>query len=280
MNYEQMEIKRESEIKLADVDLKFLIDINDDAWLTKTSVVDILCKDGNYSFRTSFPEVFESKVLLSVGKKRIRSVINKGIEETVFHESILYRGMFEAVSINGFNNEKVANLVDSIFMDVIPCLRKYGQYPAPKISNDVVPSKWGAIREIATQMEQIARLGEEHDKRINELEWKTTVMDEEKSRDQREIEYLKTGQEELQNQISEFLGTPDHRTVRLRMMELGIKRQVIEKYKMQIGKLCKKYCSRCGISLPEKIVEGCFLVNQYPIDIIDEHLIKLNLYSK
>ncbi|MEZ5582239.1 MAG: hypothetical protein R3F37_05150 [Candidatus Competibacteraceae bacterium] len=113
-------------------------------------------------------------------------MINRnGVDEKIFHESALYYGMFEARSVEGFNNDRVRLLVDSIFMDVLPSLRKYGQYPPPTQSDEKDISRWGAIREIASQIEQIARLGEEHDRRINELEWKTTVMDEEKERDQR-----------------------------------------------------------------------------------------------
>jgi len=277
---ELVKIQNNVSVNIGNVDVQFLTDRNGDAWLTKDSIVKILCRDGDYSFRSSFPAIFESKVVLGFNKERIKAALIGGQETPIFHESVLYGGMFEANTIAGFNNDGVKKMLDDIFMEVLPCLRKYGQYPAPNQSKDVVPSKWGAIREMAAQMQDIAKLGEEHDQRITELEWKTSVIDEEKVQDQKEIEYLKFGQKELQNQLDEFLGTPDHRTVRLRMMELGIKRTIIENSKMKVGMECKKYCQTKNISLPEKVVEGRFMVNQYPNEVIDSVMTQLKLIHR
>lgn len=271
-----IEIKNNSNINIAGVDITLFTDIDGNAWLTKQAIVDILCKEGDYSFRISFPEIFELKVMLSTDEKFTKEAKINGNNHKVFHESILYKGMFIAQNINGFNNQKVTAMIDSIFIEVLPSIRKHGQYPPPINSNKEV-SKWGAIKEIATQMNHIAQLGEEHDKRIKELEWKTAVIDEERLRDQSEISQLKEGQSELQNQMNELLGTPDHRTVRLRMLELGISRSIVERHKMEVGQSCKKTCEDRQIPLPEKIPDGRFMVNTYPVEIIDTVIKKFGL---
>lgn len=127
----QVKIKSSSSTYIAGVNLDFLTDIDGNAWLTKSSVINILCKDGDYSFRQSFPNTFELKVIIKLPEEAKSKANLNGQLVEIYHESVLYKGMFLAHNLNGFNNEKVSEMVESIFSDVLPSIRKHGAYPPP-----------------------------------------------------------------------------------------------------------------------------------------------------
>ncbi|HTF82933.1 MAG TPA: hypothetical protein VL987_00035 [Cellvibrio sp.] len=273
---EIIKIDKVSTLPIGDENADFLITMEGDAWLTQETIVKIIARGSSYAFKLSFNQSFETKVLASYDIRHVKTAIINHKSIRVYHESVLYKSMMVASQQEGFNNDEVNKLLDFIFVEVLPSIRKFGQYPPPDTKKNV-PSSWEIIGQIADQMNHIARLGMEHDDRLKNLEWKTAVMDEEALRDKTEIEQLKDGQEILKGHLYEILGSPSSRTVRLRMSELGLTRKIIELHKLEVGQLCKKMCEQSNIQLPEKIVEGKYTVNQYPIDIIDKALTQLEL---
>lgn len=271
-----IKIDRISKITFGDESIDFLITPEGDAWLTLDSITRIIGRGSSYAFKFNFRQSFDAKVTANYDIRHIRSTVLNGETVKIYHESALYKSMMVASQQEGFNNEEVNKLLDFIFVEVLPSIRKHGQYPPPQ-NKAMIPSSWEVVSQIAQQMSHIANMGMEHENRLNNLEWKTSVMDEEASRDKDEIERLKDGQEILKGHLYEILGSPNNRTVRLRMQELGLTRKVIELHKMEVGQLCKKMCEQSNIQLPEKLVEGKYNVNQYPIDIIDHALTMLKL---
>lgn len=271
-----IKIDRTSKITFGDESIDFLITPEGDAWLTLDSITRIIGRGSNYAFKFNFRQSFDTKVTANYDIRHIRSAVLNGETVRIYHESALYKSMMVASQQEGFNNEEVNKLLDFIFVEVLPSIRKHGQYPPPQ-NKAMIPSSWEVVSQIAQQMSHIANMGMVHENRLNNLEWKTSVMDEEASRDKEEIERLKDGQEILKGHLYEILGSPNNRTVRLRMQELGLTRKVIELHKMEVGQLCKKMCEQSNIQLPEKLVEGKYNVNQYPIDIIDRALTMLTL---
>jgi prophage antirepressor-like protein len=273
---ESIKIDRASALKVGDDNVDFLITPDGDAWLTLDSIIKIIGRGSTYTFKSQFRQSFDTKVTANYDSKQIKKTLLHGESQRIYHESILYKSMMVASQQEGFNNEEVNKLLDFIFVEVLPSIRKHGQYPPPQ-NKAMIPSSWEVVSQIAQQMSHIANLGIEHENRLNKLEWKTSVMDEEALRDKDEIERLKDGQEILKGHLYEILGSPNNRTVRLRMQELGLSRKSIELHKMEVGQLCKKMCEQSNIQLPEKLVEGKYNVNQYPIDIIDRALTMLKL---
>lgn len=273
---EFINIDRVSKLLVGDEHVDFLITPEGDAWLTKDSIVKIIGRGAPYNFRMRFKTTFEIKVIASYDLKHIKKARISDQTVVIYHESILYKSMVVASQEEDFNNEEVDKLLDFIFVEVLPSIRKHGQYPPPE-NKAVIPSSWEVVSQVANQMAHIAKLGMEHEERLNKLEWKTAQIDEEALRDKDEIESLKDGQEILKGHLYEILGSPNNRTVRLRMSELGLSRKTIELHKMEVGQLCKKLCEQSQIELPDKIVEGRYTVNQYPIDVIDKALTLLEI---
>lgn len=91
-------------------------------------------------------------------------------------------------------------------------------------------------------------------------------------RHESDISELKKEGGELAERFAQLTGEAPYVTVRARMLRRGIRPNVAQKYAQSLGGKCYQLARERNISLPPKIGEGTYMVNQYPVELIDEVL--------
>jgi prophage antirepressor-like protein len=150
--------------------------------------------------------------------------------------------------------------------EVLPSIRKTGGYQSSSTEKSSGVGK--TLAEQARTLRSQADLLVANAEKIEELEFKQAMLDQEMMGLAREVDTAVEKLDTAVETINLITGGSCYRTVRLRALEWKLKLSRGEL--IHFGGQCMRRSKERRVELPPPIQEGSYLVNQYPIGIIDE----------
>ena len=153
--------------------------------------------------------------------------------------------------------------------EILPSLRRYGCYPPPQDQLVTQAEKFTDLQ--ITTWEMLGHLVEKGKKMSLDIaEAKNVAQRADGKADEalQKTETLEVELEQTRHTVHHLTGGDFFRTVRLRMSEHDIRYD--QETAKAIGAACYSLARNRGIEAPPKIQEGTYLVNQWPIDLLDE----------